>query len=163
MKGRNFLRKGRLASNLLLTSFFNLIEKMSKQIEFYQSFSSKLKKIAKEIFNYLKIRNVSVDIFFLENEEMIILERKFMGKRKKIVEVLSFNHPPDFPSPDKKGRFLGEIYINKNVKDPKRVVYLLIHGVLHLLGFDHQRKSDTIKMEELERKILKLLDSKKIS
>lgn len=143
---------------LLLRLFFNLIDKM-KQAGFELT-QRKLERIAEEIFDYLKLKDVSVDIFFLENEEMISLEKKFVGRRKKIVEVLSFNHPENFPSPNKKGRFLGEVYLNKSVKDFGRLIYLLTHGILHLLGFDHRRKNDTIRMEELEKKILKRVNFK---
>jgi probable rRNA maturation factor len=34
------------------------------------------------------------------------------------------------------------------------ITVLLIHGLLHLLGFDHMREEDTEKMQFLERKIL---------
>lgn len=144
-----------MARCLLLEQFFNLIENM-KRAKFSKEalIQKEIKKIVRKILNYLKLKNVSVDVFFLKNEEMITLEKKFIGKRKKIVEVLSFSQPENFPSPDKKGRFLGEIYLNKSVKNSKRLIYLLIHGILHLLGFDHQKKRDTIKMKELEKKIL---------
>jgi probable rRNA maturation factor len=32
--------------------------------------------------------------------------------------------------------------------------HLVVHGVLHLLGFDHERPRDAAKMEKLEREIL---------
>ena len=38
---------------------------------------------------------------------------------------------------------------------------LYVHGVLHLLEFDHQNKSQEAKMKKLEDKILKLALSKK--
>ena len=34
------------------------------------------------------------------------------------------------------------------------VRHLIVHGVLHLLGYDHRRKADAIKMERLETSIL---------
>jgi len=34
------------------------------------------------------------------------------------------------------------------------VRHLIVHGVLHLLGCDHRRKADAIKMERLETSIL---------
>ncbi len=36
----------------------------------------------------------------------------------------------------------------------REFTYLLIHGVLHLLGFDHEEKSSALIMEKLEKKIL---------
>lgn len=34
------------------------------------------------------------------------------------------------------------------------VTHLLVHGVLHLLGYDHQREGDALRMERLETEIL---------
>lgn len=38
------------------------------------------------------------------------------------------------------------------------VAHLLVHGVLHLLGYDHQSDEDAGQMESLERRILATLD-----
>ena len=37
---------------------------------------------------------------------------------------------------------------------PHHVSHLLIHGCLHLLGYDHQEATDAVRMEGLERDIL---------
>ena len=37
------------------------------------------------------------------------------------------------------------------------MAHLIIHGYLHLLGFDHEAEDDAEKMEQLERVALKLL------
>ena len=37
------------------------------------------------------------------------------------------------------------------------MAHLIIHGFLHLLGFDHQRDGEAEKMEQLERVALKSL------
>ncbi len=38
------------------------------------------------------------------------------------------------------------------------VTHLIVHGVLHLLGYDHVRDGDAVLMEGLETKILRTLD-----
>ena len=38
------------------------------------------------------------------------------------------------------------------------VFRLLIHGVLHLLGFDHERAEDTLRMEREEHRLRKLIE-----
>jgi probable rRNA maturation factor len=35
--------------------------------------------------------------------------------------------------------------------------HLIIHGVLHLMGYDHEHDKDAVKMEKKEAKILKTL------
>lgn len=42
---------------------------------------------------------------------------------------------------------------NKNFKD--HFIHLLVHSVLHLIGFDHQTNEETDIMKNLEIKILK--------
>ncbi|TSC96374.1 MAG: putative rRNA maturation factor, partial [Parcubacteria group bacterium Athens1014_10] len=37
----------------------------------------------------------------------------------------------------------------------KEIEILLIHGLLHLLGYDHQKEKDALKMERLEKRLLK--------
>lgn len=37
------------------------------------------------------------------------------------------------------------------------VTHLMVHGVLHLLGYDHIREKDAVLMEDLERDILETL------
>ena len=41
----------------------------------------------------------------------------------------------------------------KSIKD--HLIHILIHGVLHLLGFDHQDHSSAKKMESFEIRVLK--------
>jgi probable rRNA maturation factor len=40
---------------------------------------------------------------------------------------------------------------------PHHVSHLLVHGCLHLLGYDHETAADAARMEELERAILEQL------
>ena len=35
-----------------------------------------------------------------------------------------------------------------------RLKHMIVHGVLHLLGFDHKKKSEQIEMEKLENDII---------
>jgi len=81
--------------------------------------------------------------------------------RDYATNVLSFpvELPPDVPSP-----LLGDIVICANVvarearEQGKEVrdhyAHLTVHGVLHLLGFDHQNDKDAARMEALETRVL---------
>jgi len=72
-------------------------------------------------------------------------------------------HPPPPPDP-MMGESLGDIAIaydtclreadavGKDMAD--HVTHLIVHGVLHLLGYDHVRDRDATLMEGLETKIL---------
>ncbi|MEK7612462.1 MAG: rRNA maturation RNAse YbeY [Patescibacteria group bacterium] len=73
---------------------------------------------------------------------------KFMNKN-----VLSFPHTKGTPRPDMPGEFLGEVYINPFYikRAGESLLTMVIHGFLHLLGYDHVRTHDRIVMEQKEK------------
>jgi probable rRNA maturation factor len=121
--------------------------------------------ISKNIFSILEMPNSTLDIFLLQTNDIARLKARFI-KKKTEPNILSFPEPPFFPHPETKKKYFGEIYLNKNILDktPERAAPLLIHGILHLLGYSHSRKKEAEKMEALEKKIFnKLIVQKKIN
>ena len=118
----------------------------------------KLSRLAQKILKTLKVRGATLDIILLDNAKMAALKARFI-KKKTEPNVLSFPEPAHFPHPETKKKYLGEIYLNRDIlkRSPERAKALLLHGVLHLLGYDHIKKADMIEMEALEKKILKKL------
>jgi len=116
----------------------------------------KMFRVACRVLRELKEGRASVDIYLVDEKVMKSLNRKFRGKDKP-TDVLSFKEPAGFPHPERKGKYLGEIYLAPGVAKKKGndLEALLIHGLLHLLGYTHKRKSDRIKMEKLERRLEK--------
>ena len=96
-------------------------------------------------------------ILLADNKKLRALNRDFRGK-DKATNVLSF------PS---QGDYRGDIAIAYGVtkKEAKttgktfadHATHLVVHGVLHLAGDDHERPKDAKAMEPLEVKILKRL------
>ena len=124
----------------------------------------KLNTLAGKILVALKKKNAFVEVFLLPDVTMRQLERTYMKKEKKIVDVLSFAEPEGFPHPEVRTRKpLGQVYLNWELHpaDLSRLRFLLVHGILHILGYDHERKRDSIEMEALEQKVLAALDSGK--
>ena len=82
-------------------------------------------------------------------------------KIKKSTNVLSF---PNDDSQKDKSRFLGEIFLayetcikeakKLNIKNIHRIAHLIVHGTLHLLGFDHINNKDYFRMKKIEKNIL---------
>ncbi|WP_353894356.1 rRNA maturation RNase YbeY [Proteinivorax hydrogeniformans] len=110
-----------------------------------------------------KMENVSnkeVNIIFVDNPFIKHLNEKFRGKDKP-TDVLSF--PLETGLDDE---FLGEIYISldKAREQAKKyghsldreVVFLAIHGLLHLAGYEHDEAPNP-KMREKEEKVLEEL------
>jgi probable rRNA maturation factor len=90
------------------------------------------------------------------------LNTTFRGKDKP-TNVLSFPAPPmpmDMPFP----RQLGDVVLaietilseahEQDIKPTHHLQHLVVHGLLHLLGFDHETDSDAEAMEALETEIL---------
>ena len=97
-------------------------------------------------------------LFDLKNKyiEVYLVGKKFMEKN-----VLSFPAPKDFPRPDVKNyETLGEIYLNPLYIEShsEDFIFILVHGFLHLLGYDHKIKSEAIIMEVKENEIMAQLE-----
>ena len=82
-------------------------------------------------------------------------------------DVISFAFMDDINEKNISGDFpkdLGEIYICYDVADENRKKYdnsierelsfLFVHGLLHLLGYDHMEKEDEVEMFKLQDEIL---------
>ncbi|WOJ98107.1 rRNA maturation RNase YbeY [Congregibacter brevis] len=95
--------------------------------------------------------------------EMRQLNSQYRGKDKP-TNVLSF--PADLP-PDVTVDLLGDIVICAPVVEEEAATqekplaahwdHMLIHGVLHLLGFDHESDAEATHMESLETRALATL------
>ncbi len=121
---------------------------------------TRLESLSQRLFRVLKIKNSYAEVFLLSGAEMRRLSRKYLKKKKGYTpDVLSFVEPKGFPHPEKSKKLLGEICINEDIarRDPRRARVLLLHGLLHILGYTHDKKGDTLKMERLERKLIKKL------
>lgn len=98
------------------------------------------------------------EVFFLSSPQMTLLKRRFYPrKRVAVVDVLSFPEVRGFPNPEASGApSIGDIYINVIFLrgDFSHVAFLFVHGLLHLLGYDHRKRDATIRMERLEQKLL---------
>jgi probable rRNA maturation factor len=107
-----------------------------------------------------------VTIRLVDKAEMQALNLAFRGKDKP-TNVLSFpfEMPQEIDLPE---RMLGDILICPAVLmeeaiDQKKsydhhVAHMVIHGVLHLLGYDHMNDSEAEIMESLEIERLKQLN-----
>ena len=104
-------------------------------------------------------RGGQVDLLLTQDAEMQILNRDWRDKDKP-TDVLSF---PSDELAFETG-FLGDIALGRGVflsdcevlgrKFEAHFAHLLIHGYLHLLGFDHIEDEEAEEMESLETKIL---------
>ena len=103
----------------------------------------------------------SINISFVSQQEMKELNRRFLNQNKT-TNVLSFPSDPKFYED-----LLGEIAICPFVikeesivqgkKEHDHLIHLIIHSVLHLLGYDHVDSKSAKVMEGIEINTLKKL------
>ena len=104
----------------------------------------------------------------LSNNKNIQKLNKLFRKKNKPTDILSFPLTKKFRV--SKQTYLGDIIISYNfINKPKslntklfkeKVIKIFIHGFLHLLGFDHKKNKDYIKMLKEEGQIYKSVISK---
>ena len=144
-----------------------VVVSLSKKCQVYEKV---IKKIAKRVLQFFKKENCYLEIFLINSRKMRILNKKFKNKNKT-TGILTFIEPKNFPHPESKLKHLGEIYLNadqcglnadqrgksqrESASSQRRSAYLLVHGLLHLFGYNHQKKGDRIKMEATEQKLLR--------
>ena len=127
------------------------------------------KKICKAFPKKYKFLNKKVTFtLLLSNNKNIKNLNKVFRKKNKSTDILSF--PLDKKIKIKKNTYLGDIIISYNYLDkPKsqdlksfkeKVAKILIHGFLHLLGFDHKKNKDYSKMLKEENLLFKSVQSK---
>lgn len=103
-------------------------------------------------------------IAFISDRRMKQLNEMFRGKNTK-TDVLSFPHEPDEFDPDKDN--LGDIVISAEQAQKQaaengltlegEIKQLILHGLLHLCGYDHETDNGEMNARELElRELLKI-------
>jgi probable rRNA maturation factor len=107
--------------------------------------------------------NKNVTIAFVSDRKMRELNKRYRGK-DKTTDVLSFPFEPDefdlFDTDAATDNFLGDILISAeqavrqsaeyNLTLEQELKQLILHGVLHLCGYDHETDNGEMNARELE-------------
>ena len=125
-------------------------------------FRKKLKKILK-IVKFFRKRNITFSILLTNSLNMKKLNKKFRNCNKS-TDVLSFpfHSSNDLKLIGQKKFYIGDIAISYEIINSrsKKNNFLLefdkvwIHGLLHLMGYNHVKNRDYFKMNKIEKKIL---------
>lgn len=115
-----------------------------------------IKRLSENTDSLNNLRGI-IEINILNSEEMRRINREYR-KKDYATDVLSFEYL-DSPSEVK-----GEIFIclpvaarqaSENRQTLKKELeILLVHGLLHIAGYDHNNDNEEIEMENLAKKIL---------
>jgi len=133
---------------------------------------NQIKKIVQKILNFLHYNNFDVGIWFTTNRTITRYNKKYR-KKNKPTDILSFPFH-ESASPGKQievqtedDRNLGDLiisleYVKRNAEQlaisfDKHLQALLVHGICHLVGYNHLADEDYEKMRHKELQILKKL------
>lgn len=136
----------------------------------------KIESVLQLILKLLKYEDFDISLWFTNNATIKIYNRDYRGK-DKATDVLSFPYQDVEPGERvKKGspedQNLGDLIISVEYVDnqfqkktathleanlEKHLIKLIVHGICHLLGYDHIKDEDWIRMRAKEGWILKKL------
>lgn len=128
-----------------------------------------IKAVAEEIMRFeASPENAELSLVLCDDDFIQKLNKDYRGKNEP-TDVLSF--PIDEENFEPEIRLLGDIVIstetamrqaeNLNHQPLLEIVFLLIHGLLHLHGYDHKQKVARKKMRDREVSIFRHLCEKK--
>ncbi|MCF6764898.1 rRNA maturation RNase YbeY [Thiotrichales bacterium 19S3-7] len=115
-----------------------------------------------------KIFTASLSLTYLSLEEIQTLNEQYRDKNYP-TNILSFpfEAPPGLPADALDDNFLGDLVVSPDILEKEATeqgkplkhhqAHILIHGLLHLIGYDHIADDEREEMETLEIKLLKEL------
>lgn len=108
-------------------------------------------------------RDGEITVRIVTEEESADLNRRYRG-REGATNVLAFPGDADYPKLDDEPRPIGDIVVCADVLARECAdldgpvdahwAHVVIHGTLHLMGYDHVEDRDAEVMEERERELL---------
>jgi probable rRNA maturation factor len=105
--------------------------------------------LARETLRAENVGDVELSVSFVDEDEMAKLHERYLGESGP-TDVLSF---PLNESDDRGITVLGDVVIAPSVAarnhptDPQAELrLLLVHGILHILGYDHEEEGERAEM-----------------
>lgn len=123
--------------------------------------------ILKDFINYcikkLKLKNALFNVIIINNDSIHKINKEYRNIDRP-TDVISFALEDDLDITLRDIRMLGDIYISYdmvkkqaneyNHSTKRELCFLAIHGLLHLLGYDHMNKEDEDKMFSKQKELL---------
>ena len=138
---------------------FEIIDEVNSNLDEIKS----LNIFVEFCLKYLKLNNVIFNIIIVDKEKIQEINKLYRNI-DRVTDVISFALEDDKSFIETEFRVLGDIYIclDKAIEQAKEyghslkreVSFLTIHGLLHLLGYDHMNEEDEKEMLGLQEMIL---------
>ncbi len=120
-----------------------------------------IRKIILALVEELHFSIASINVSFVDRKEILELNSKYLNHHFS-TDILTFNYSGSNTLLD------GEIIISYedaienasrfHISGQEEYLRLIVHGILHLLGYDDQIKNEKIKMKRKETSLVKKLN-----
>lgn len=122
-----------------------------------------LEKLSEFTLNYENVNKAIVNIILVDEETIKKINTEYRNN-PNVTDVISFALEENEELKFEFGRLLGDIYIclpqmkrqalEYNHSEKREISFLTVHGLLHLLGYDHMNKEEEKIMFEKQELIL---------
>ncbi|MBI4435860.1 MAG: rRNA maturation RNase YbeY [Candidatus Omnitrophica bacterium] len=124
----------------------------------------KIQRLAQKVLSHFKLgQEIHVNFLFVDDKKMSVLHEGFLGKEGS-TDVLAFSMREGKPLKGDSA-LLGDIAISTEtaIRQARRfhssvereLALYVIHGMLHLLGYEDHHRRSRLKMRRKERELLK--------
>ena len=142
----------------------NKIGVFNETKEDMKSFQKEIPKLFRLVFQKENIKNAECNVIFVDSKMIHDLNRTYRGV-DRVTDVISFALE-DEESRDIEVRLLGDIYIcyEKAVEQAqeyghslrREILFLAVHGLYHLLGYDHRNQEEERVMFQKQEEVLEV-------
>ena len=125
--------------------------KINNKLKLDKTIKALLKNVAKKSIKFFNLKDAILDIYITTDEEIKTLNKEYRAKNKP-TDVLSFvigEYIDRF-------YYLGEVIISyetanlqaksNNIDIREELTKLLVHGIIHLMGYDHELSLEDEKL-----------------
>lgn len=127
--------------------------------------------MAETILDHLQSADAELSILLIGDAEMTVINSEYRGKSRP-TDVIAFAMGEGEYS-DLNSNILGDVVISldrakfqameRGAAVMDEVRFLLVHGILHLHGYDHERDAaEQLRMEGKEKELLKALEKRNL-
>ncbi|MBN1869687.1 MAG: rRNA maturation RNase YbeY [Candidatus Omnitrophica bacterium] len=131
--------------------------------------SLQIRKIVKAILRHEGIDKASLSIVFVSHQRIKALNKKYLG-REYATDVLAFDLAERRDGSRRGAAVIGDVIIstdaaikNAGIYDTslsEEIALYLIHGILHLSGYDDHKAGDIRRMRKKEQQYMTVLGAK---
>ena len=130
------------------------------QPKYVADHTDQIKKTLNQFIEFFDILKLDLEVSFCKENQIRAVNKKFRGK-DAATNVLSF---PDEEQKKLSNQCIGELLICQNILEKEALdqekttfdhfIHLMIHSMLHIVGYGHENENDAILMETKEVEFL---------